>query len=399
MSSSSSWGRGRGLDFCASCWFRDRSRRRRRPPARRHPEALCQRGGSSSTPRPRSCCWAPMAPTLLGTPVVPRACNWIVSCTPTPRRPDLQLNAPRDLYVAVPRHRRRTGSTPLTSQGARRLAGCGADEGLHRLGDQPHRDRRLRRVQEADRRRSAGSRSTCPKPIQLEPLRLPASRAAAVRGVEGLALREGHAAHGRPARAHLLAHPREPARSGARTTSTRARAPAAGDPGGRRSKLAGVGTLPGLARSSAATSIRPLATDLTAGELHPARLGPVPLRQRRAALHCRLGGDPEYVDGQGGDSSRTRTTATVISMFTGESAPQPPPPGLERVRAGLRDRQQALPRGTSLAGYVSAVFALFSAGLVGGLRACRRRPCRRRRPTSRPCACRARSRSSRSPIP
>ena len=48
----------------------------------------------------------------------------------------------------------------------------------------------------------------------LEPLRLPVRDRRALPGVAGLALREGEAEDGRPARADLLAHPREPARPG-----------------------------------------------------------------------------------------------------------------------------------------------------------------------------------------
>ena len=79
------------------------------------------------------------------------------------------------------------------------------------------------RLQGPDRRARRDRRSTCPKPI-LSNVRLPLRDRGALRAVAGLALRQGQAAHGRPARADLLAHPREPARTRPTTTS---RAPSA----------------------------------------------------------------------------------------------------------------------------------------------------------------------------
>ena len=51
-----------------------------------------------------------------------------------------------------------------------------------------------------------------PKPILSNRFDCPYATRRALPAVAGLALREGQAAHGRPARADLLAHPREPAR-------------------------------------------------------------------------------------------------------------------------------------------------------------------------------------------
>jgi LCP family protein required for cell wall assembly len=70
--------------------------------------------------------------------------------------------------------------------------------------------------------------------------------------------------------------------------------------------------------------MRPLATDLSPGQL--LALGWVKFRSG-SPLHCRLGGQPEtiggvdYIIGEG-DENRA-----AISMFLGQSAPQPPPPG------------------------------------------------------------------------
>ena len=71
--------------------------------------------------------------------------------------------------------------------------------------------------------------------------------------------------------------------------------------------------------------VKPLTTDLSAGQL--LQLGWVKFRANSSrALHCRLGGEPQTI---GGESVLigTEENAAAISMFTGRSAPQPPPPG------------------------------------------------------------------------
>jgi LCP family protein required for cell wall assembly len=70
---------------------------------------------------------------------------------------------------------------------------------------------------------------------------------------------------------------------------------------------------------------KPLTTDLSAGQL--LQLGWVKFRANGGrALHCRLGGEPSSVGGQSVLIATEENTA-VLSMFTGRSAPQPPPPG------------------------------------------------------------------------
>jgi LCP family protein required for cell wall assembly len=67
---------------------------------------------------------------------------------------------------------------------------------------------------------------------------------------------------------------------------------------------------------------RPLATDLSTGELM--RLGWVKFRASdEATLRCRLGGTPEEIDGVWYIVG-TEENVAVLSMVTGESAPQPP---------------------------------------------------------------------------
>lgn len=67
--------------------------------------------------------------------------------------------------------------------------------------------------------------------------------------------------------------------------------------------------------------LAPLATDLSAGQL--LSLGWVKLRADGGrTLHCRLGGEPA-----GGEIVPQEENRSVISMVTGESAPQPPIPG------------------------------------------------------------------------
>lgn len=70
--------------------------------------------------------------------------------------------------------------------------------------------------------------------------------------------------------------------------------------------------------------VKPLATDLSAFEL--LQLGWVEFRASdEASLRCRLGGQPEEVDGVW-YLSGTEENASVIAMVKGETAPQPPRP-------------------------------------------------------------------------
>jgi len=71
--------------------------------------------------------------------------------------------------------------------------------------------------------------------------------------------------------------------------------------------------------------VKPLTTDLAAGQLM--QLGWVKFRANPSrALHCRLGGEPQTVGGESVLVATEENTA-AIAMFTGRSAPQPPPPG------------------------------------------------------------------------
>ena len=68
--------------------------------------------------------------------------------------------------------------------------------------------------------------------------------------------------------------------------------------------------------------MKPLTTDLTAGDF--IQLGWVRFRAGGGgAVHCRLGGDPDYVDGKAVLVSNEDNRG-VISMFLGSSAPQAP---------------------------------------------------------------------------
>ena len=72
--------------------------------------------------------------------------------------------------------------------------------------------------------------------------------------------------------------------------------------------------------------VRPLATDLSAGQL--VQLGWAYFRADPSnALHCRLGGDPASV---GGESVLlgSEDNVAAVAMFLGKSAPLPPPKGL-----------------------------------------------------------------------
>jgi LCP family protein required for cell wall assembly len=71
--------------------------------------------------------------------------------------------------------------------------------------------------------------------------------------------------------------------------------------------------------------VKPLTTDLSAGQL--LQLGWVRFRANSSrALHCRLGGEPSSIGGESVLIGTEENTA-ALAMFTGRSAPQPPPPG------------------------------------------------------------------------
>jgi LCP family protein required for cell wall assembly len=71
--------------------------------------------------------------------------------------------------------------------------------------------------------------------------------------------------------------------------------------------------------------VQPLTTDLSSGQL--LQLGWVRFRANSSrALHCRLGGEDQSIGGQSVIVGTEENTA-AIAMFTGRSAPQPPPPG------------------------------------------------------------------------
>ncbi|MDX6478110.1 MAG: hypothetical protein QOG29_697, partial [Gaiellaceae bacterium] len=71
--------------------------------------------------------------------------------------------------------------------------------------------------------------------------------------------------------------------------------------------------------------LSPLVTDLTAGQL--LQLGWVKFRAPAShALHCRLGGTAATIGSQSVITGSEENIA-VVHMVTGDSAPQPPPPG------------------------------------------------------------------------
>jgi polyisoprenyl-teichoic acid--peptidoglycan teichoic acid transferase len=78
--------------------------------------------------------------------------------------------------------------------------------------------------------------------------------------------------------------------------------------------------------------VAPLTTDMSAGEL--LQLGWLRFRADDSrGLHCRLGGDPTSIGGEsvilGGEDN-----VAALAMFSGRSAPQPPPPGSGAFGAG-----------------------------------------------------------------
>jgi LCP family protein required for cell wall assembly len=97
------------------------------------------------------------------------------------------------------------------------------------------------------------------------------------------------------------------------------------------SKLASMGTffdLPFIGGDL----MKPLSTDLSAGQFM--QLAWVRWRAGSGgAVHCRLGGSPQYVNGNAVLTS-IEDNRGVISMFAGESAPEPPPPGSSNYLPG-----------------------------------------------------------------
>src|SRR5581483_10882443 len=104
------------------------------------------------------------------------------------------------------------------------------------------------------------------------------------------------------------------------------------------SQLAGVGTFLDLPFIGG-DLMKPLATDLSAGDF--IQLGWVKFRAG-SNIHCRLGGDGQVINGQDVLVPNEDNRA-VISMFTGESAPQPPPPGAGAYSAGCETGNTPFP--------------------------------------------------------
>jgi LCP family protein required for cell wall assembly len=107
------------------------------------------------------------------------------------------------------------------------------------------------------------------------------------------------------------------------------------------SKLAGAGTFLDLPFIGG-DLMRPLATDLSPGDF--IQLGWVRFRAGSGgSVHCRLGGDPEYV-GANAVLKSSEDNRAVISEFLGASAPQPPPPGSGPYAAGCELGSTPFPR-------------------------------------------------------
>jgi LCP family protein required for cell wall assembly len=103
------------------------------------------------------------------------------------------------------------------------------------------------------------------------------------------------------------------------------------------SKLASVGTFLDLPFIGG-DLMRPLSTDLSTGDF--IQLGWV--RFRSGSVHCRLGGDGQIVNGSA-VLIPNEDNRSVISMFTGASAPQPPPPGSSAYQPGCEIGNRPFP--------------------------------------------------------
>jgi LCP family protein required for cell wall assembly len=103
------------------------------------------------------------------------------------------------------------------------------------------------------------------------------------------------------------------------------------------SKLASVGTFLDLPFIGG-DLMSPVSTDLSTGDF--VQLGWV--RFRSGSVHCRLGGDGEVIDGND-VLVPNEDNRGVISMFTGASAPQPPPPGSSAYEPGCEIGNKPFP--------------------------------------------------------
>ena len=143
----------------------------------------------------------------------------------------------------------------------------------------------------------------------------------------GLALREGHAAHERPARALIYSRIRENQLNPRESDLTRGERQQAviqamlreADEPRRLVQLPFIGD----------DMLKPLATDLSAGQMM--QLG---WRQEREPARRSTAGSAGRPRIRRRGTSAGRGEPAVIQMFTGDSAPQPPLPG-SGVRPGL----------------------------------------------------------------
>ena len=160
-----------------------------------------------------------------------------------------------------------------------------------------------------------------PAPILSNKFDCPYNDRRAVPAVGGLALREGQAAHGRPARARST---RASARTSSNPRETRLHArgaAAGGDAGGDVEADRALDARRGC-RSTATTLLKPLATDLSAWQI--IQLGWVKNRASGGnTLYCRLGGDPSSASGQS-VIIPSEDNRNAIAMWQGDSAPQRP---------------------------------------------------------------------------
>ena len=180
------------------------------------------------------------------------------------------------------------------------------------------------RVQGPDRQHRRHRRQR-PRADPLEPVRLPVRREP-LPDVEGLAVRQGRAAHGRPAGAGLLAHPREPAQPGRHGHHAR-RAPAGRAPRATLRKLLGAGTFFELPFNGGKL-LEPLTTDLSAWQF--VQLGWVLKRAADGQARCTAGSAGRRRLRRLGDIIPSEENLAVIQMVTGAPRVQPPRPGSGR---------------------------------------------------------------------
>ena len=171
----------------------------KRLPASAKARARAAERAAALAPERRSCCSAPTTPRTIACRRAERSDSIMLVRTDPGKGHRITTSRSRATSASTipgPRLRQDQLRVPDRRAGARDQDRAR----LHGRRGQPRRDRRLRRLHEGDRQ-GRRRRHRRPGADPLEQVRLPLRDPGALRPLAGLALREGHAAHGRASRA------------------------------------------------------------------------------------------------------------------------------------------------------------------------------------------------------